>query len=398
MKSSQLLRSTDSVLNRGRAEFSRRGFLASCSTALGWLTLAELLGDSARCAEPPPALANLPTVDDEIRRAAAAAPLKMMFRGSTAEDLAAWQKEFTARLREKTGPHLPPQQWKVKSLSTRELPDHTREELLLESDGVPSLPLYVLRPQGRSRLPIVLCLHGHGEFGHDAVAGVDDTPALRASIANNNYDYGRQLARAGYLAVVPCFMPFGRRLDPKQRASRTDPCAVEFVRLMMLGRTLIGENLRDAVWAINYASTRPDARADRVGCVGLSYGGRMTMLVAALEPRVQVAVISGALNVFQERVQGAGWSCGAQVIPGLLEIGDTPEIGSLIAPRPAIWEAGLRDSLVVPGWQEQAVERLQRAYAAAGRPENFQVHRFDGGHVWNGETAIPLLAKVLQQP
>jgi len=153
-----------------------------------------------------------------------------------------------------------------------------------------------------------------------------------------------------------------------------------------------------AVWAINYASTRPDARADRVGCVGLSYGGRMTMLVAALEPRVQVAVISGALNVFQERVQGAGWSCGAQVIPGLLEIGDTPEIGSLIAPRPAIWEAGLRDSLVVPGWQEQAVERLQRAYAAAGRPENFQVHRFDGGHVWNGETAIPLLAKVLQQP
>jgi dienelactone hydrolase len=197
---------------------------------------------------------------------------------------------------------------------------------------------------------------------------------------------------------VPCFTPFGRRLDPKQRASRTDACAVEFVRLMMLGRTLVGENLRDAMWALDYAATRPDARADRVGCVGLSYGGRMTMIVTALDPRIKVAVVSGALNVFQERIQGAGWSCGAQVIPGLLEIGDTPEIGSLIAPRPAIWEAGRNDALIVAGWQEQAVERMQRAYAAAGKPENFQVHRFDGGHVWNGETAIPLLAKVLKRP
>ena len=87
---------------------------------------------------------------------------------------------------------------------------------------------------------------------------------------------------------------------------------------MMFGRTLLGDNLRDAMWALDYASTLPDARADRVGCVGLSYGGRMTMVVSALDPRIRVAVISGALNVFQERVQGSGYSCGAQVIPGLL--------------------------------------------------------------------------------
>jgi dienelactone hydrolase len=167
---------------------------------------------------------------------------------------------------------------------------------------------------------------------------------------------------------------------------------------MYLGRTLLGENLRDAMWALDYATTRPDARADRIGCVGLSYGGRMTMVVAALDPRVRVAVISGALNVFQERIQGANFSCGAQVIPGLLEFGDTPEIGSLIAPRPAIWEAGLQDPLMVPGWLEKASERIQRAYTAAGTPANFEVHRFKGGHAWNGETAIPLLARVLKGP
>jgi dienelactone hydrolase len=164
----------------------------------------------------------------------------------------------------------------------------------------------------------------------------------------------------------------------------------------LLGRTLIGENVRDALWALDYASSRDDARADRIGCVGLSYGGRMTMMVTALDPRVRVAVVSGALNVFQERIQNAGYSCGAQVIPGLLEFGDTPEIGSLIAPRPAIWEVGRKDMLAPAEWVEKAAARLQRAYAASGKPENIQVHHFDGGHVWNGETALPLLARILK--
>ncbi|MBI4622742.1 MAG: dienelactone hydrolase family protein [Verrucomicrobia bacterium] len=351
-------------------------------------------------ADTPVTPAKLPTTNEEIRRAAANAPLQMLFRGRTADDLAAWQREFSAKLRERIGPHEPPGKWQARTLSQVELPDHTREELLLESEGTPSLPLYVLRPKGAAgkRLPIVLCLHGHGESGHDAVAGVDDTPELQREIRQFNYDYGRQLAREGYLAVIPCFTPFGRRLDARPPAKTSDPCAVAFVRLMFLGRTLLGENLRDAKWALDYATTRPDARADRIGCVGLSYGGRMTMVVSALDPRVRVAVISGALNVFQERIQGAGYSCGAQVIPGLLEFGDTPEIGSLIAPRPAIWEAGRQDALMVPGWLEKAAGRLQAAYAAAGQPENFQVHRFEGGHVWNGETAIPLLARVLKEP
>ena len=365
-------------------------------SAMLFLGVVGPLPNRASAADEP--LVHLPTANDEILRAAAAAPLAMQFHGSTAAELAAWQKAFSAKLGDLIGPHSPPRQWTVKVLSTREFPDYTREELLLEAGDTPSLPLYVLRPKraGQQRFPIVLCLHGHGPFGHDAVAGVDDTPEMQAAIREANYDYGRQLVREGYLAVVPCFMPFGRRLDSKLRASKTDACAVEFVRLQILGRTLIGENLRDALWALDYASSRDDARADRIGCVGLSYGGRMTMMVTALDSRVRVAVVSGALNVFQERIQNAGYSCGAQVIPALLEFGDTPEIGSLIAPRPAIWEAGRKDMLAPAEWVEKAATRLQRAYAASGKPENFQVHHFDGGHVWNGETAVPLLARILK--
>lgn len=372
---------TDSLISR------RRFLLAS--------TVLASTSWGARADETP---AKLPLFDEELDRALRDAPLSMLFRGTTPAELIAWQQSFAEKLRTLIGPHRPPERWTSERLGSVTLPDHTREEWLLKSEGTPSLPLYLLRPPGKEqdRFPIILALHGHGPLGHDPVAGVETTPRHVQAIQSSNYDYGRQLARNGYLVVVPCFTPFGRRISDAQRNGKTDPCAVAFIRLMFLGQTLLGANLRDALWALDFASQRDDALPERVGCVGLSYGGRMAMVTTALEPRIKAAVISGALNVFQERVQGSGYGCGAQVIPGLLQYGDTPEIGSLIAPRPCIWEIGSRDGLIVKGWAERASERLQRAYDASGQPSRLQFHRFDGGHQWSGTTAVPMLAEVLK--
>jgi dienelactone hydrolase len=133
--------------------------------------------------------------------------------------------------------------------------------------------------------------------------------------------------------------------------------------------------------------------AKRLGCVGLSYGGRMSMLTAALEPRIRVAVVSGALNVMQERISKL-YSCGAQIIPRLLEYGDVPEIGSLIAPRPCVWEVGSKDGLVSAKWADEALARMKRAYKALNAEDQLKVDRFEGGHEWSGRVAYPLLEKV----
>jgi len=51
----------------------------------------------------------------------------------------------------------------------------------------------------------------------------------------------------------------------------------------------------------------------------------MTMLTTALEPRIRVAIIAGALNCFQERISS---TLIADRKPfWLLEFGDVPEIG-----------------------------------------------------------------------
>jgi hypothetical protein len=81
--------------------------------------------------------------------------------------------------------------------------------------------------------------------------------------------------------------------------------------------------------------------------------------------------------------------------PGLLLYGDVPEIASLIAPRPCVWEVGARDGLIVPKWADQALERMRRAYKALDAADRLHVDRFEGGHQWNGKVAYPLLEKVL---
>jgi dienelactone hydrolase len=339
---------------------------------------------------------DVPTIDEWIKQRAEDAPLSMQFRGTTAEECRTWQSAFSAKLRSLLGDFTPPDKWKTLTERTVELTDHRRDELVLKAVGLPPLPLYVLTPnekRDRKRGGVV-ALHGHGKHGYDPVAGRDDLPGVAESIKSANYDYGRQLVRRGYVVAVPCLTPFGRRLGNPDAYKKDDPCAITFLRLQLLGKVLMAENLRDALWSLEVLARNDDVDPKRLGCVGLSYGGRMTMLTAALEPRIRFAAVSGALNVMQERV-AKQYSCGAQVIPGLLRYGDVPEIGSLIAPRTCVWEVGSRDGLVAPKQAEDALAKMRRAYKALGAEDQLHVDRFDGGHEWSGRVAYPLMEKVL---
>jgi dienelactone hydrolase len=356
------------------------------------LLLATALDPRGADAQDRPAPAPL---DQSIRRQAEEAPLRLRFQGGTAAETRAWQTAFKRKLQELLGPYQPPKAWQVVVERTVTLDDHRREELVLTAPGVPPLPVYLLLPTTglAGRRPGIVAVHGHGPNGYDPVAGAP-TPEAAAAAERSRYDYGRQLVRRGYVVAVPCLTPFGRRLGDRGGYGGNDPCAVTFVRLQLLGKLLIAENLRDVLWALELLARHKAVNADRLGCVGLSYGGRMTMLASALEPRIRVAVISGALNCFQERI-ASHYSCGAQVIPGLLQYGDVPEIAALIAPRPCLWEVGSKDALQPAPWVERALARLTPVYQALGAANRLEVARFDGGHRWDGARAYRLLSEVL---
>ncbi|MGE3803367.1 MAG: hypothetical protein AB7K24_01695 [Gemmataceae bacterium] len=360
----------------------RRAFLAG----LGSLVPALALADEDK----------IPDIIERLRQETANAPLEMKFTGTTAEECRQWQGKFGDKLRSLLVPHAPPRDWKTIVRSTADLDDHRREELLLVADGFPPLPVYLLlpRPKREKKVAGMLALHGHGSYGHHPVAGRDDLPGVAKAIAGAHYDYGRQLVRKGYAVACPCFTPFGERLGNRERFGNADPCGDTFLRMLSLGKVLLAENLRDALWAFELLARRPEVDPDHMGCAGLSYGGRMTTFTSALEPRIKACVISGALNVMQERL-GNPYSCGAQVVPGMLKYGDIPEVISLIAPRYCVLEVGSKDGLIKEKWAEEALTRIRRAYKAFAALDHLQVDRFEGGHRWNGAVAFPLLEKVL---
>jgi dienelactone hydrolase len=366
----------------------RREFLTQALLGAGASSLWPKLGWSEDSAT---------IVHQDLVQALGKAELSMLFRGNTADECRVWQREFRARLMELLGDSTPPKEWTTVEEGRAEFDKYTRYDLLLQAEGVPLLPIYLLVPKGLpsgEKAPGVLCLHGHGAFGNDPVAGRDDLEGVSKAIENANYDYGRQFAERGYVVAAPCMIPFGRRVD-RNRYGGNDPCAVTFVRMQALGKLPIAENLRDLRWSIDLLQSRPEVKAASIGCAGLSYGGRMAMLAAALDERIRVASVSGALNLMQERMQ-ARHSCGSQMIPGLLKYGDYSEVASLIAPRPCVWETGSNDGLIVPKWDEVFRDRLRRAYRALGAVDQLHFDRFEGGHVWSGRIAFPLFDEVLK--
>ncbi len=342
------------------------------------------------------------TNHEDIVAALKQAPLRMQFHGTTAEECKLWQATFRAKLNQLLGPSSPPKHWQVVEEERTELADHVRYQLLLQADGIPSVPLYLLVPKGLpegQKAPAVVCLHGHGTFGHDLVVGRSDIPGIDEVNQQYHADYGLQFVRRGFVVAAPCMIPFGRRVDESKYAMKyggESPCAVAFVRMQALGQLLIAANLRDVRWTIDLLQQRPEVIPDRIGCAGLSYGGRMTMLTAATDDRIRVAAVSGALNLLQERLS-ARFSCGSQIIPGLLEYGDFSEIGSLIAPRPCVWEVGSTDPLIVPEWDDIFRNRLRQAYRALGATEQLLFDKFEGSHVWNGRMAFQLFEKELKE-
>jgi dienelactone hydrolase len=364
---------------------SRRSLIAGS-------TISLLGGSSILPAQTPDT-----NVHENIRRSAEQASLSMRIdaRELGPRRIRAWQHKFRSILARQLGNYKPPGSWQVSRENVTRLDDHTRHQLVLSAKGHPNLPVYLLVPREQSLRPGpgVVAIHGHGDFGYETVAGRDDLEGVSEAIEKANYDYGRQLVREGYVVCIPCLVPFGRRVDRKAHAGQ-DPCAVTFVRMQLLGRVLMGENLRDCLWAFELLRQHPQVDADRIGCVGLSYGGRMTMLTAAMQPRIRAAVVSGALNVMQERVS-VRYSCGGQVIPGLLKFGDVQEIGSLIAPRPCVWETGSEDGLIIEPWASEAMDRIKQVYHVLGAADQIQRDVFDGGHRWNGVVGMPILRAAL---
>ena len=333
---------------------------------------------------------DTPSFRDLLRTLGQARPPQMCYDGDdTPESFRAWQRAFGAKLRELRGQPLPrPQPPEVELLERVELADHVREHVTITSVLDTKVPAYILVPKGiRLPRPVVMALHGHRHGGKERLAAASGDPGDEA--------YALAAVRAGFVTLTLDWWGWGERVERGFDFGGRDMCNVKFMAASMYGVWLLSVMLSDATAALDALVGRDDVDAERVGVMGNSFGGRMSMYLAAFDQRITAAVCSGCLNCFRERSLKLT-SCGAQFFPGMLQYGDVQEVFALIAPRPLMIMTGQKDPLIPHDYAEKMRAVIQRAYRILGAEDRLCFHDHTGGHELLAEPAVKWLARQLE--
>ena len=171
----------------------------------------------------------------------------------------------------------------------------------------------------------------------------------REGKAHREYQHLYQnLARQGL--VVIAFDPYGQGeraqyINPGTEGSRYFAPGMEHNRAG-LGLRLVGDSFSqyrvwDGIRALDYLTSLPEVDSARIGCVGHSGGGMMTMFLCALEPRIQTAVIvePGDFYNFTRLHYEApdGYGDAEQELAGSAAAGiDRADLVAAFAPKPAL--------------------------------------------------------------
>lgn len=244
------------------------------------------------------------------------------------------------------------------------------EKLELDLNGIEPVPAFFVRPVlSEGPYPVVLFNHSHGG-GYEI--------GKKEFIEGRSYlqpqPYAEVVASLGWAGLCIDSWVFGER-----RHTQEDDM---FKAMLWQGHVLWGMMVYDSLRAVDYLLSRPDIDANRIATLGISMGSTMAWWLAALDTRIKVTVDICCLTEFQTllREKGVGLHGLYYYVPGLLKHFTTADINALIAPRPHLALAGLRDSLTPIEGLDTIDAELKRVYRRQGAADHWRLLRYDVGH------------------
>jgi cephalosporin-C deacetylase-like acetyl esterase len=349
------------------APLSRREFLATGLVAA--VPLAR--GETPRRADVHRQLLALAAGQEKARRARFAAV-------KTAADLEALQKElrkkFLALLDELPDASGPPP---VKTTGRIDADDYTVDKLVYESLPGYFVSALLYLPRKRDGIvPGVL-----GPCGHAAVGKAH--PAYQALHIN--------LVRRGYAVLTYDPVGQGERSQfwdrERGRSKFNLTCGEHAVLgnpLYLLGTSLARYRIWDGMRGIDHLCSLPEVDPRRIGCVGNSGGGTLTAYIAALDPRVLVAVPSCYITTLPRRmgsrIEKDPDADPEQDIYGFVAEGiDHAGLLALRVPRPTLLGTAVRDFFPIEGARE-SFDEVKHLYEVAGAADRFSKAEADAAH------------------
>ncbi|MHC4402500.1 MAG: dienelactone hydrolase family protein [Planctomycetota bacterium] len=201
----------------------------------------------------------------------------------------------------------------------------------------------LLTPTGRKPIADVI-----------AVPDADQTPemivGLEPGVAPES-QFARRLAESGCRVLVPVLINrqwvVPALVDPKvDRIGRVMPLTnreLLYRSAFELGRHLIGYELQKVLAGVDFFSREAGQTDARIAVVGWGEGGMLALYAAALDRRIDAALISGHFssrqNLWREPIE--------RNVFGLLEQFGDAELAAMIAPRTLVVEAAKGPEVVV---------------------------------------------------
>lgn len=316
-------------------------------------------------------------VDNSLRQ--------MPFDVSSMAAFQKWQRKARRQVGQILGP-MPQEKvdFQLQREVVLETDSYTQERLVYFTRPGLQATAYLLTPRKiSSSAPGVLALHGHGSEGKD---GVIDPGSIYSGFA-------RRLAEAGCVVLAPDQIGSGER---RLKADKVD-YSVLIHGLNMLGHTLIGVRYWDLVRALDLLEGLEGVDRKRIGVMGLSLGGEMTLFLSALQSRVKASVVCGYLTSHRNTFLGEH-HCTCGYLPGLARYFEHVDLAALLAPRPLFLDSGKKDSSFPWTDANALVKELRAAYRLHGKPSShlgIEIH--DGGHSIAGKKSIPWLVRRLKE-
>ncbi len=244
-----------------------------------------------------------------------------------------------------------------------------------------TIPMYILTPKPvRGKLPAVLSIHGHGKGTQEA---------LDSSVESPHHHFAVKLVRKGMKVFVPEVIGFGgRRLEKHKLSDNQNSCYTLATHLLAAGKTLAGLRTFEARLALDLIYQNKGVDSNRIGIFGFSGGGLIASLTSILDSRIRATVLSGFTSTFQGSIL-AEEHCIDNYIPGLLQVGELPELIGLIAPRPLFVEGGTKDDCFPIASMKESIRKIKPFYKE--RDDQFSYDIFEGKHEIRGRKAFDWL-------
>ena len=226
-----------------------------------------------------------------------------------------------------------------------------------------------------------------------------NTGGDRTDKAGYQHDFAIQVAEAGIAALAIEPMGFGCRsrirstLASGLSRKACDPAAGG---ALLVGQTMIGWRVWDVMRAVDYIATRSELDQSRVGCMGISGGGTVTVFATALDLRIRAALVSGYLNTFRDSI-GSLAHCIDNYVPGILNWAEMHDVAGLIAPRPLFVESGEKDNIFPIRASIESFNEVRRVYSVFDAADRVEQEVFPAEHLFWGRRGIPFLSRHLNR-